>query len=317
VEETIKSEFTTVLHYEPFELGGGVTVDNSSGQYDNGFLACARTGWSNPKLDSTFVQAAANLSSYANIAEKGTSPKNLSNLVLVGHGTAGLISTGDGLSPRTTQGYISASNYTSWATAFSTIRGHGQLLTLCGCDCGANQVGAQFLFQLATLLNMPVRGRTGLVFLSCPGAYISYENGSVWQVAQPGVMPNPIPQPIIAVAAAPLTQIWLKATGMVAIESVESILLTTVNGKQQTVSSEQAHSLLGWTNLDKPVEIDASPSAIMTAKMTIRGNRSGRGFQGELLVYNDRLLQHADDLKTFNWCSPAFTQALGHLRLSS
>ena len=30
------------VHFEPFSLGGGVTIDTSA--VDNGFLACARTG---------------------------------------------------------------------------------------------------------------------------------------------------------------------------------------------------------------------------------------------------------------------------------
>ena len=116
-------------HYEPFSLGGGVTIDTATGQYDNGFLACARTGWASPKADSTFVQAATNLASYQLAqTQDGVEILNTSLLVLVGHGNSGLISTGDGMMPRTAQGYISSGTYSAWSQSFANVKGHEKSL---------------------------------------------------------------------------------------------------------------------------------------------------------------------------------------------
>jgi len=301
-------------HVGPFSLGGGVTIDSCSPQYDDGAMACARTGWVNPKADSTFVQAASNLASYSRIEVKDKlSDKNLSLLVLVGHGTAGLISTGDGTVPRTAQGYISSATYGAWQPFFANIRGHGQFLTLLGCDCGAGAAGAQFLYQLATLINMPVQGRTGLIYLSCPGAYVSYQNGSVWQVAQPGVLPTPINPPTGSLRAIPPQAIWLKAKGMVPIGSIESVTISSPAGRTANLTSETALSLITMANLDQPLTAPGDPTAVLTAKIVISFKQRRTKFQMTFLVFNDRLLRHDNDPATFNLCSPGFTEALHRL----
>lgn len=304
-EELERGIFT---HPEPFQLGGGVTIDTAVGQYDNGFLACARTGWSSPLADSNFVQAAQNLASYQVSGEQEAGPLNTKMLVLVGHGNQGVISTGDGMIYRTAQGYISTSNYSAWAPYFSNVRGHGIFLTLCGCDCGAGAAGAQFLYQLATLLNMPVQGRTGLVYLRCPGAYISYENGSVWQVAQPGVLPSPINPPTGYVQSGLPSELWTARTGRIDTSSIESASITTIAGREVELDRDQSISLLGQANLDRPMVELGSVAATLTGTIAVKMLVEGVGIRQVFLVFNDRLLQHEGDKTTFNLCSPGFSQ---------
>jgi hypothetical protein len=299
-----RKEFT---HVAPFQLGGGVTIDTATGQYDNGFLACARTGWPNPKSDSTFIQAATNLASYQLVnPKKSRLIVNTKMLVLAGHGNTGIISTGDGMLPRSAQGYISSSTYSAWAPSFANINGHGIFLTLCGCDCGGGVAGAQFLYQLATLLNMPVQGRTGLVYLACPGAIISYENGSVWQVAQPGVLPNPINPPSGSIRAVLPSKVWLKDTGEIPISSVESVAVVTPNGRTLGLSHERSMSLVQMANLDEPLIARGNPAAHLTGKIIMVVKNRRKTFQKIFFVYNDRLLRHEDDPTTYNRCAPSF-----------
>lgn len=308
--------FASLAHLEPFQLGGGVTIDTATGPYDDGFLSCARTGWSNPRGDSTFVEAGANLASYGGTqAKRRNSDRNVSKLVLVGHGNSGIISTGDGMVPRTVQGYISAGTYSAWAPYFAGVAGHGVFLTLCGCDCGADAIGAQFLYQLATLLNMPVQGRSGIVYLSCPGAVLSYENGSVWQVATPGVMPTPIPKPNGTVPAIPSTRLWFCSTGSVKVSTVDSVLMRLPSGRVNNLPIDRARTLLALASLDKPFTTGASASAHLTAQLNVRGVKSNVPYETNLTVFNDRLIRHDEDTTIYNSCGPAFTQELQALKL--
>jgi hypothetical protein len=293
------------VYFDSLSLGGGVTIDTSGN--DNGFLACARTGWLNPPGDSTCAQAATNLARYRATAF------NLTQLVLVGHGNSGLISTGDGMSPSTTQGYISNGNYAVWQPFFAQLLNHGTLLTLCGCDCGADQAGATFLYQLATLLNRPVRGRTGLVYLSCPGAYVTYENGSVWQVAQPGVMPTPIPKPSHFQLEAQ-KEIQFESTAPVPFEAVFKVELHDANGRITAVDSVVAKSLAASANLGRKLHIDGALGAVVTGRIVISVEIEGRKMDKTLILYNDRVLQDHEHKYVYYFCSAGFTEEIRGLR---
>jgi hypothetical protein len=301
------------VHFDSLSLGGGVTIDTSAS--DNGFLACARTGWVNPPGDGTCQQAAQNLLGYG-MALGSAKPgaQDISRLVIVGHGNAGLISTGDGQSPSTVLGYISSGNYAVWQPYFAPLYNHGSLLTLCGCDCGAEAAGALFLYQLATLINRPVRGRTGLVFLSCPGAYITYENGSVWQVAQPGVMPTPIPKP--HTVAIPSDKIEL-ASGVSELSELTRLTIHLPNGAAVRLDDQRGRSLAMAANLGQLVRIKGTPGAVTTGVVEVfvrtHKTESGHAFT----IYNDRLLQDRSDPTAFYFCSAAFTQELNTLRLAA
>jgi hypothetical protein len=302
---------TEILPYiEPFQLGGGVTIDSAASQYDDGFLACARTGWVNPKADGTFVDAAANLAGYSLRA----GDKNISKLVLVGHGQSGLISTGDGNQPRTAQGYISSWTYSAWSASFAKVSGHGVFLTLCGCDCGADAVGAQFLYQLATLLNMPVQGRTGLIYLSCPGAVISYETGSVWQVAQPGVLPNPIPKPFIRLSNSAPREINLVDRPPVDFRSFQSVSIKFPRKRVVELDDVMGQSLLALANVERPFLFNGVPSAVLTATISLTTKSRRSESRITFRVYNDRLLQAESNPTVYYGCSSAFSQGLNDIR---
>lgn len=298
------------VHFEPLSLGGGVSIDTSGS--DNGFLVCARTGWTNPPGDSNCAQAAANLARY----RRSPSARDVTKLVLVGHGNSGLISTGDGMTPSTVLGYISAGNYNVWQPYFAQLYNHGTFLTLCGCDCGADAAGATFLYQLATLLNRPVRGRTGLVFLSCPGAYISYENGSVWQVAQPGIMPTPIPKPSAKYELPGQAKLKFGSSPLIDLEAVFQIELEHQNGSKNTLESASAQSLAAAGNLSRMAYIEGSIGAVVTGHMVVSAEVKRRRFNKRLVIYNDRVLQDADNSSLYYFCSAAFTEEIRNLRLS-
>jgi hypothetical protein len=303
---TLAEESRKFIYFEGLSLGGGVTIDSSNN--DNGYLACARTGWTNPPADSTYVQAASNLRNYG-----FKHVLNLDKLVLVGHGNAGLISTGDGLSPSTSQGYIAAGTYGAWAPSFGQLFNHGSLLTLCGCDCGAEAAGATFLYQLATLINRPVRGRTGLVFLSCPGAYISYENGSVWQVAQPGIMPTPIPKPFVR-SSGNEQDIEIDGIAAFSSEAIFQVELQFPNGSKNTVESANAQSLAREGNLSRPARIQGAIGAVLTGRVILSADVRGKRFDRSFDMYNDRVLQDTAARTNYYFCSQAFTEEVRNVR---
>jgi hypothetical protein len=286
-------------------LGGGVSIDTAPLQYDNGYLACARTGWPNPPGDGNYIQAANNLASYPASTQ----------LVLVGHGSEGLISTGDGMQLHSPQGYISVNNYASWANYFNTVAGHGVILTLCGCDCAGGTPGAQFLSELANLLNMPVRGRTGLVYLSCPGCYISYEDGSQWLIAYPGSTPQPVGLPNVTMSAVEGEIVWFASTGALSLGNVTSVRLTEPGRGTKTLPLDRGVRLLSLANLDQRFTTNGRPGALLTAILTVVGkDNGGKDFEEELLVLNDRLIEFKNNPSVFVSCSPAFTADLRSLK---
>lgn len=301
---------TSFLYRDSLSLGGCVSIDNSAN--DNGFLACARTGWPHPGSHGSYSQAAANLRA----CSPGSGILNTSNLVLVGHGNSGLISTGDGMTPQSSGGWISSGNYVSWQSGFAALRNRGQFFTFCGCDCGADQSGADFVYLMATLINYPVRGRTGLVFLSCPGAYISYENGSVWQVAQPGVHPNPIPKPghLFNVRKRSLLRI-----GDVKSVALEQVLSATISfgkggGRSTKLKGVDAQSLVLLANFASPARIDGSPAALQTGQLEVRFEHNRSEISRRFIIYNDRLLQDIVDKTRYYFCSSSFASSLQHFR---
>lgn len=308
----------TVLHIEPFSLGGCVTIDTSSN--DDGFLACARTGWPHPPGDSTSSQAAANLAACGATTLDTTGnapsnndkhdPRNMSLLVLVLHGNSGIISTDDGMTPHSPLGYISSSNFSTWQLSFAQIH-HGQFLTLCGCDCGAGASGADFLYDLATTIGMPVRGRTGLVYLTCPGAYLSYENGSVWQAAEPGVRPTPIPSPSYQVERS-RGEFLFSGTIPVKRGQIRRIEMTHSRGTI-VLDAKAADDFLALANVSQPYTINGAPEAILTGKVTVFWDEGESESKRELNLFNDRLLQDVEHLDTFYLCSGAFSENIRNL----
>jgi uncharacterized protein DUF4347 len=302
-------EFATTkhpnLHFEPFTLGGGVTIDTSTN--DDGFLVCARTGWPNPPGDSSYAQAAANLLRY------GFADRNVSQLVLVGHGNSGIISTGDGMLPSTATGYISAGTYANWAPSFAQLKNHGTFLTLCGCDCAVGSAGSSFLSQLANLLDRPVRGRTGLVYLTCPGAYLSYENGSVWQVAQPGRVPPAILEPQYPYDDSCRT-FHLMGLHQLPLEAIISAEVSFHKKNVKHLNKQEATQLLRAANTNKKIHIRGSLGAILTAEVTVELDSHEGAQKVTLKIYNDRIAQLAEEPGSYYFCSPPFREQLKEIR---
>ena len=153
---------------------------------------------------------------------------------------------------------------------------------------------------------MPVQGRTGLVYLSCPGAIVSYQNGSVWQVAQPGILPSPINPPSGSARSSLVDHIWLRQFGLIALSAVRSVAISTASGRRIVLDDNRAKMLLAAANLDEPLLEEGVPAAILTGKLEITVKKNKTTESIVLLVYNDRLLQHEADPTTYNLGSPAF-----------
>lgn len=116
----------------------------------------------------------------------------IKRLRIIGHGSPGNISTGDG------QGWESCkhidNNRPEWAPALRPLVGRfctDASIFLEGCNTGAEQDGANKLFALATFFGVTVAAYTGKVYGDG-----STEKGTRVQRVRPGEgVPPPIPKP--------------------------------------------------------------------------------------------------------------------------
>jgi len=111
----------------------------------------------------------------------------IQSLTLVGHGLPGRVSMGDGQT--TVDGkYIANTNVTQWQAAVARLNGRfttDAVVTLRGCNTGAEEAGADLLLEVADTLNVTVTAPTGTCYPThCTGD---------WVTATPGVRPTPKP----------------------------------------------------------------------------------------------------------------------------
>lgn len=181
-QRSVSSVFDNI-EAEGLEIAGATSI--SSGP-DNGFLDLAAGHFHRPTRHRTSRAA------FGNLIENPTKARRVN---LSGHGFDGFIETGMGQTgPADPQAYLTVWLLEPIADLLSRLGTRDfTIFSIYSCHTGAGSQGADFLFRLATLLNKPVRGRTGFTYASSED--ISYEPNSLWQVALPGVRPVPIEAP--------------------------------------------------------------------------------------------------------------------------
>lgn len=157
---------------------------------DNNANNCLASRFYQPMRHGTTVEAVNNFENRLN--------GKAGHLNISGHGAPGLFETGSGQSGWDENKQISLWNSDIWMPVFSRLKGKQfPILTIFSCSTGANDAGANLLWEMAKTLGVPVRARTGLT--SCNGG-ITFQSGSTWQTATPSVRPVPItetPHPIV------------------------------------------------------------------------------------------------------------------------
>jgi hypothetical protein len=168
--------------------GSPMTMETGS---DNGFLQCAASALGPNFRNGNTDQAFQSLSTQPNAANVA---------VIVGHGNSGLICTGDGdHCGSTATTIIETYTQATWKPSAAKIAGRFYMLRLLGCDTGADQSGADLLFELAKVIERPVIAPTYLVW--CGSGKVWLDPKARWQQATPTMKPNPIPKPTFTLAA--------------------------------------------------------------------------------------------------------------------
>jgi hypothetical protein len=181
------------------------------------------------------------------------------------------------------------------------------MLTLIGCDVGANDPGATLLYEMAQLIGKPVRARTGLVFDNTNGDF-SFEANSQWQIATPSSRPNPIPRPAYDIFLADDDLRILLSNGeQFTIEDVASIVYRRPSTQAPVLISDikEIANFLSFVDWLHPLPDIGVPSAMQTGsiKLTLKKHEN----QLVLRIWNDRLIEISG---TFYFASSAFATYL-------
>lgn len=141
---------------------------------DNGFLKCVAEKFVGHENHGNTTEA------FQNLASGATSDDGA---VLVGHGSPGLLCTGDGWAcggPSTT---VRRSNPNVWTVRAAALRGRRGRLYLMACDTGAGPDGENLLKQLAKATKMEVAAPNAHVWCNASG--VTLDPGAVWNIAWP------------------------------------------------------------------------------------------------------------------------------------
>lgn len=230
-------------------LGKHNTVSNGA---DNGANNCMAGKFQNCMRHGTTEQMVNNLVGRLN--------SKIQNCNIGGHGYDGLLETGAGQSGYGGDKKMFVWNQYQWEPFLEKLKPYPfEILTIFSCYTGAGEDGADFLHNIAKVINKPVRARTGLT--SCGSrSGITFESGSQWQLATPTHRPNPIPR----------TGTFLnpKATSIMEIERNNVISTLDVNNvlsiKITTNTNEEPKSIIH----NRP---DVTSMLLASPKMNIEG----------------------------------------------
>jgi hypothetical protein len=289
----------------PGAITGCTSID--SDRNDNGFLVCATGQNLGAGLHDSTAIAVYNLLQCLGV-QRGKAN-------LVGHGADGIIVTGSGDEISTYDKCIGLFNRSYWEPYLNQLRGKVSSLSLWACHPGTGQIGADFLFMLAQVVNVPVAGPTGFIY--CGGGYpdLWLEPNSVWQVATPTNKPNPIAAPTPYFQDL-IMDIKLTENGQIMTMPLATVISVkyTPGKKLETPSTfsmadDKARDLVQLIRFDAPFQPGGIPAAIVTGRLSIIFERDGQRQEREFRIYNNRLLQDVVAPQTYYHVTEGFTQA--------
>ncbi|MBB1287374.1 hypothetical protein HRH25_23560 [Flavisolibacter sp. BT320] len=287
-------------------LPGCTTIDADNN--DNGFLPCARAQNPGAGTHGSTAQAIANL---ITCMGGGTGRPNI-----IGHGNEGLIVTGTGDETTDPDKYIYIANQSYWEPYVRQLRGRVSGLSLWACHPGTGATGADFLYNLARVINAPVAGPTGFVYCGGGPSDLYLEPGSVWQVATPTQRPNPInaPTPFFRDLVMNLNLNFDQQYESIPVEKILNI--EYIRGKTRDVAplfslaGNSAKDLVNLIQFDTPFNPGGIPAAVITGKLVVTFEHNNKQEQREFNVYNNRLIQDTTHTNTFYSCLEGFKDAV-------
>lgn len=246
-------------------------------------------------------------------------------VMIVGHGSAGLIITGSGSLVSDSDQMIEVENFARWRT---TVRRLGRLrgrlrvseVTFCSCDTGAGELGAEFLRKVADHIEAIVSGFTGLIFIDNEGT-ITCETGGRWQHAQPGIDLPEVPAPVHQSGDG--VSLSLKYDDKYRTVKMDNVLggsfrdLMQQGKHELQLDRERLQRLALTINFAEPDEIAGAPLAMHTGILKLDYLIDEEPESRTFLIHNDRLLWDQATPNTFYFASPELAKRLNELRSDS
>lgn len=263
-----------------------VTIDATLDAY----LDNARAGTRGAYPNSSVLTAADGLT----IALANLKPATQSASI-VGHATEGLIVTGAGQSVGTQDQHISTNNQNIWRPVLAPLNGKITGLFLYGCHIGANDVGAQLLYDLAQIVGAPVYGPTGLIYCDANGNF-RLEAEAQWQVATPEAKPQPIapphfPSPLSADVHLHLLNNVVRTT----LEQVSAAAYSPNPAVAQPDGAVDPGDLAQEVHWTMPFTPPGQHGAVPTGQLNLSFGFGQRAIQKQFVVYNHTLVQDEDN----------------------
>lgn len=280
-------------------IAGRATIDNSTN--DNGYLQYARQNNPQAGRHNSTQEAANNL------------PGGDTNKAIVGHGNRALIVTGTGQSASDPKKYIYLYNQSDWQTPLSALKGQCTTLYLYACHPGTSSEGADFLYNIARVVNCTVLGPTGFIYINAQG-YFTLEAKSTWQSATPTHRPNPIeaPTPYFTIMVDALTIVIQGKPREYAWDDIVSFsfipLLRNPENREPavTVQGYEAQLILRRINLAEPFIPPGVPAALITGRIIIKFRDVTKSFK----VLNDLMLEDEEHPEIHYNCSKDFASTM-------
>ncbi len=228
---------------------------------------------------------------------------------ILGHGLAGRINTGcgDTFPSDKKHQFLGLDNEDIWRAEIKNLGLKGRLssLTLCACNTGAGQHGAQLLQLLADELDATVRAPTGLIWARHSCCEPSLQVGSTWQRAMPGQPePDPIDPPTQLLGAGPVVLLSIRdqdrfipvpidmVTAVVCHTRLAPTILENVDGKDKIERvGLEAREAAALVRFDSPLLSETVPTTIITGALTLAFNSRGKEVVRKFRIHNNSLLQ--------------------------
>lgn len=241
-----------------------------------------------------------------NAARHGTTEEMVNNLLACGysacnvggHGNKGQFETGYGQGDYDKLKGINLYNAYYWRPHIERLAAKSSpVLSVYSCHTGEGEEGADLLYYMATILKWAVRARTGFTYCGSNG--VTFEPGSVWQVASPDFRPPPIAAPSphflpayksIVTVGDPVATFHFLAVDEVVITKFEQ---ADTGAATKTLTGPDALSFLEYVKASDLIQIDGSVMGLVTHSIELKH----AGGRSSFTVYNGRMAVDDSDPK--------------------
>lgn len=293
---------------ETLGVGAINTVSNGA---DNGANDCLASKLADSMRHGTTEKAINNVlgvikSRFTEDEETILKKKGL--IIIAGHGYAGAFETGSGQNGTYDPKWdVMTWNQSAWEPHFKKLkRENFKILRILSCDTGAEQDGADLLFEMAKIIGKPVAARTGLT--TCSSSGITYQDGSVWQVATPTHKPNPIPSP-----SEKMTNMIKKNDLLIYLdEKYEEIAITDIKSieiirlthekkatNQKKYETQEEIKDIGNLFLTGQIGGEGKPLGKLTGEVHIYISWRKKEFMKNLTIYNNKYIYDQESDQTY------------------